>query len=130
MLAQTGFGATVLIIVLLAAVTGILLLISERTRYCGKAVISDAIGAGALFAVIEVFVSNIGIGTPLWVLLTEFAAVVLTAAVIICAIWGRLKSKAVWIPLAAALLLCCAVAVAWHLLCGQSFPAPSEPGLH
>jgi len=130
MLAGTGFGAAVLGLIVIAILIGVLLLISDGTRYCGKAVISDAVGVGAFFALIEVFVSNIGIGTPLWVLLAEFATVVLTAAVIICAVWGRLKSKAVWMPLAVALILCCTAVVVWYIMAGKSFPAPSEPGVH
>ncbi len=107
-------GTIIRVIVALMMLVGIVLLISKKTRYGGKAVISDAIGITAFFAVIEVFVSHIGWNAQGWILLAEAAAVILAAAIAICAIWGRLKAGAVWIPLVSAFVLCCAVSGVYH----------------
>ena len=83
----------------------------EKTRYLGKALISITIVFAALAGAAAVLILNMMSGTPFWVLLTEFAIVGIVAAIIICAIWGELKSRNVWIPLLAALLMCgCCVA--------------------
>lgn len=114
-------GMTIRIIIVLLFMAGLGLLVSGKTRYGGKVVISDAIGITAFFALIEVFCANIGIvGNSEWILLAEFAVVILSAAIVICAIWGYLKLKTVWISLVTALVLCCVIVGVYHV-CSLAF---------
>ena len=103
------------ILLLLTFVSGGIMCFYEKTRPLGKGIMADAAGIAALLASVMVFVANIGIGTPLWVLLAELAAVILSGAIIICAVWGGLGSKAVWVPLVTALVLCCVTVGIYHI---------------
>ncbi len=63
-------GAVIRGIIALLVIVGLMLLVSEKTRYGGRALISDAIGITAFLALIEMFCANIGIvGNSVWSLL-------------------------------------------------------------
>lgn len=120
-------GTVITVSVILIAVAALVLLTAfEKTRYVGKALISICIAIAAFIGILAVFIGNMMTGTPGWVLLLEFAIVILVATLILCAIWGKFGSKMVWLAAALLVCLCCVGGYIGHSCYVSSIPTVGE----
>jgi len=116
------------ILAVLAVVSGGIMCFFEKTRHEGKALISVGIGILGVMGIFMVLLLTAFGGASGWVVFASVALTVMATAAVICAVWGQIKKKKVWISLLSCGLVCAAVIGGFNIYEGwkNSIPTVGE----
>jgi len=111
-------------------VPGLIMCFFEKTRYMGKIIISASIGMFGLAGLFIMVLVMLMSGVSGWVIFASAVLVVIGAAVLLCALWGKIKNKKVCVSLFVCAGVCAAVigGVLGYEAWKSSIPTVGESG--